>query len=184
MSYSPEYQGPIAGYVINHMKKNYWKVAATMPREDLLQEAYVVFLRCKRKYSHLEAPQHFMALFKTAWCHQFLDFANEDTASRCLVEMPRMRFSEGDDVEFEPQGDGDNDGALAIALDQAPSEVKAVLQLFLNAPAELLEIATASWKGNDKRCKAGGSKRINQLLGLPEELDVMQMTRDYFGGAT
>lgn len=181
MSYSPEYQGPIAGYVINHMNKHYWKVAATMPRDDLLQEAYVVFLRCKRKYPSLDTPQHFMALFKTAWNHQFLDFANEDTASRCLVEMPRVKTAEGDTMEFELQGDGDNDGALAIAIDQAPSEVKAVLQLFLNAPAELLEIATDSWKGNDKRCKAGGSKRINKLLGLPEDLDVMQMTRDYFG---
>jgi hypothetical protein len=165
------------------MTRNYWRVAASMPREDLLQEAYVVFLRCKKKYPRLDTPQHFMALFKTSWNNKFNDLANADTLARSMVELPRFRWNEdGDTMELELPGDMDNEGAFSIFLNEAPAEVKAVLSLFLSAPTELLELALGSWKGSDKRCVAGGSKRINKLLGLPEDLDVMKMTHDYIAG--
>jgi len=70
--------------------------------------------------------------------------------------------------------------ALAIMLRQAPREVIMVMNLFLNAPTEIAEVALSGWRGKDKRCRAGGSKQICKLLGLPLDLDVMQMVDDYF----
>ncbi len=179
MSYRPEFKGPVEGWVVNHLKTNYWRVAKTMQRDDVLQEAYLVFMRCAAKYPIMDTPQHFMALFKTAWINQFTDFANKDTASRVVTEMPRIRVDD-DLVEYEPAGEADNDGYLSVLLSEAPKEVLMVMNLFLSAPQEIVELALASWRGKDRRCKAGGSKRINQMLGLPPDLDVIKLTEDHF----
>lgn len=177
--YLAEFKGPIEGYVVNHLKKNYWRVARLHERDDVMQEAFLVFLRVKVKYPELETPQHFMALFKTAWGNHFTDMANDDTQSRVLVDAPRVAFDDGESVEYDMPGDCDNDGLLAVMLAEAPKEVSMVLNLFLNAPQELLDVALGSWRGADRRCKAGGSKRINKMLGLPPDLDVMQLVNDY-----
>lgn len=179
MSYLPEFKGPIEGWVVNHATKNYWKVSRTLERADLMQEAYIVFMRCAGKYSDMDTPQHFMALYKTAWTRHFTDMANADTESRFITEMPRSRYDDNE-VEVETVGDRDNDGALAVMLRQAPAEVKMVLNLFLSAPQEILDMALGTWNGADKRCKAGGSKKICQMLGLPPELDVIKITEEYF----
>lgn len=180
MSYSPEFIGPIQGYVVNHMRKNFWRVERTQSREDVMQEASVVFLRCKQKYQDLETPQHFMALFKRAWSNHFTDMSNADTQSRVLVPQQVQRSDDGSETIADIVGDLDNDGALAIRLRQAPPEVILVLNLFLSAPQEILDLALGSWKGRDQRCKTGGSKRICKMLGLPPELDVIKVVEEYF----
>jgi hypothetical protein len=181
MSYQPEFKGPIEGWVVNHMTKNYWRVAKTMPREDLLQEAYVVFLRCKRNYANkgvVTTPQHFMALFKTAWTNEFTSLSVADTNSRFIV-ADTTDYGDGA-VTLDSMGETDNDGSLAIMVRQAPREVLMVLNLFLSAPQELIDLALGSWNINDRRGKAGSSKRVCQMLGLPEDLDVLKMTEEYF----
>lgn len=175
MSFVAEWAGPIEGYVVNFLSKQHWKIKRTVPWEDAMQEAYCVFLRCKRKYPDIEEPQHFMALFKTAWYRHFTDFTNEDTASR--VVGPHVVDEHGSAPEAV--GELDNDGALALMIKQAPREVTMVLTLFLNAPQELLDLALGSWRA-DRRMKVNGSEHINKLLGLPADYDSMQAVRDYF----
>ena len=177
MHYIPEFKGPIQGWSINYCRQNYWRVQRSMPWEDLMQEVYIVFLRCRNKYGKLEEAKHFMALFKTAWTRQFTTFANLDTEGRFIVEMAPAR----EDAEApEAVGDTSHDGELSLMLKQAPREVTMVLNLLLNAPTEILDIALSGWNGKDSRCRAGGSKRICQMLGLPQHLDVMGMVSDYF----
>lgn len=177
----PRFNGPIEGYVVNQLRSNFWRVERSMEREDVLQEAYIVFLRVQAKYPDVEMGPHFMALFKIAWHNQFTEFTNEDTKLRALVAMPTHRGEDGDDgAEVEQLGSLDMDGALGVAIEQAPSEVKAVLNLFLNAPTEILETALRGWNGRNKKERTGGSKRICQLLGLDPNLDVLAMTEAYF----
>lgn len=179
MSYKPEFKGPIEGWVVNYSRKIHWRIQRTVPWEDMMQEAALVFLKCRGAYPDLDTPQHFMALFKTAWTRRFCDLAAADTADRVLVSENRTSM---DDEEYTPDsvGELDTDGELAVKLRQAPSEVLSVLHLFLSAPQELLDVALAGWRGRDARCKSGGSAQVCRLLGLPEELDVLQMVEDHF----
>lgn len=171
-----EWKGLIEGYIVNYLTKHHWKIERSCPRSDAMQEAFCIFLRCKRKYPSVE-PKHFMALFKTTWHNHFIDLSNLDTELRAQIAMP----TDIEGIEIEPIGELDNDGMLAVMIRQAPREVSMVLSLFLNAPAELLDMVLGSWKaGGDRRFKAGGSEKINQLLGFPKEFDSMKAVSDYF----
>lgn len=172
----PEFKGPLEGFVVNYITKHYWRVARTVPREDLMQEAYVVFLRCRAKYGGTVEPKHFMALFKTAWLNHFTDLANADTAERCVYSAT----PDDGGMEADRVGELRNDGELAVRLRQAPKEVQLVLKLFLNAPQELLDVALNSWRSSDKRTRNGGCGKINQLLGLPATCNIQQLMEDYF----
>jgi len=175
MVYVPVFAGPLEGWTVNYCRQHYWRVKRSLPWEDLMQEAQLVFLRCKAKYWYVEEPKHFMALFKTAWTHQFTSFSVADSDGRFIT-------SGAEDDEQAPDGVGEltNDGELAVMLRQAPREVLMVLNLLLSAPTEIMDIALSSWNGQDARCKTGGSERICKMLGLPANLDVMQMVVDYF----
>lgn len=177
--YQPAFEGPIKGWGVNFCKKNYWRVKVTMPWEDLLQELAVAFLRVKQKYPETESPQHFMSLFQRSWINKFNDFSIEDTHVRKIF-VDRFIHDGIDDTEPDTIGELDHDGELSIKLKQAPREVMMVLNLILNAPAELVVVAMQGWNGKDARCRAGGSKRINLMLGLPTDFDVMNMVRNYF----
>lgn len=168
--YQPEYEGPVKGWAIKYALANFWRVEATLTMDDMNQEAYLTFQRCVKKCPVAKTPSQFMALFKTAWTNQVNDLATSDTRYR----------AQASDRNAEPMGSTENDGYLAILIKEAPAEVKAVLNLFLNAPTEILEMALGKWLLTDRRKIPGRSKRICRMLGLDEGLDVLQMVEDHF----
>lgn len=180
MSYTPVFKGPIEGFVVNQLKADYWRVEATLSWLEALQEAYVVFLRCCKRFpvdkAH-DTPQAFMALFKMAWRNQFTDLSNYDSKHRVCVRMPATEEGE----ELDPMGSLDNDGMLAIMIEQAPSEVRTVLSVMLNAPTELLEMASVAWRKRGHNA-VGGSKHLAALLGLDPNIDAVRLVEDYFNG--
>lgn len=182
-TYQPRWGGAIEGYVVNYAVRNLWRVGASMELGDVVNEAYLVFDRCARKYPELDTPQHFMALFKTSWVRHFTDLSNADTATRAaLVPIMSKRNEDGEEMSVaEPVGDLDNEGVLTTLVRQAPREVALVLRLFAQAPQELLELALASWNPQGKRHSAG-SGRINALLGLPADFDAIGAVYTHFRG--
>jgi hypothetical protein len=175
-----EFKGPVEGYVVNYVTRNGWKVASSQTRDDLMQDAYIVYARVIAKYPAVSDAPHLMSLFKTAWHRHFLDLAKADTQARAVLAPLVSRDEDGREVDLDPVGATDNDGCLAVMVRQAPREVGAVLNLFMSAPQELLELALSSWQGPDKRTKARGCEKINRLLGLPPHLDSLQAVHDYF----
>lgn len=175
-SYEPIFKGPIEGFVVNSLKTNFWRIEASCTMDDALQEARCAFLRVAHKYPGVEAPQ-FMALFKMAWHNKLTDLANDDTKLRAMV--PLLARSEDSDYEVDTVGELDNEGALGVAIRQAPKEVQAVINLFLSAPQEILDLALRGWSAKGRR-KTDGSRRICRLLGLDENLDVLALVEDHF----
>jgi hypothetical protein len=176
--YLPEWEGPIEGYSVNFLKANLWKVAATHDYDDAMQEAKYCFVLCAAKYPLLDTPQHFMALFKTTLRNHFIDLAYSSSSARQLV--PEETDAGGETRSaYDIMGDTDNNGALLTALRQAPREVLMVVNLFLNAPQELLEMAAAAWRKNG-RYNADGDKAVARMLGLPADSAPVTRTRQYF----
>ena len=136
------WEGEIAGYTVNFLARQHWKITRTTPWEDAMQEAYVVFLRCKQRYPDVEA-RHFMALYKTSLGRHFINLANNATKDRCLTPLSEGAMG----VVIDPVGATDNDGALATAIRQAPDEVRMVLSLLLNAPQHMMVSLLGGWSG-------------------------------------
>jgi DNA-directed RNA polymerase specialized sigma24 family protein len=182
MSYLPEFKGPVEGYVVNFLHKNLWRVSRTHDFDDAMHEAYLVFLRTASKYPDLDTPQHFMALFKTSWMNEFHDLSTKATEARRLVTEALFGGEDSDGEEYRRDviGDLDNDGSLAVMVRQAPKEVLLVLNLFLNAPQELLELAMTTWRKNGKY-RADGDKAVAKMLGLPPDSTPVSDTQKYFG---
>lgn len=179
--YNPQWDGFICGFVVNFLRAHYWRVQSTMDYEDCLQEAKYVFCKVKKKYGNTGSPKHFMKLFKTSWTRRFDDLATVNTKQRHVVSEHFIKNAEydfGDECSLLA-GDFDNDGMLAIMIEQAPSEVKLVLQLFLTAPVEVLDMFSAQWKKRRNR-KEFGNHQLCEILGLPKNTDVVGIVTDYF----
>jgi len=76
-------------------------------------------------------------------------------------------------------GDSDTNGMLELMVQQAPNEVRMVLNLLLKAPTELLEMASEAWRSSGKR-KAEGNNMINRCLGFPKGTDSLGKVHRYF----
>ena len=174
--YVPEFKGPIEGYVVNSLKTNYWRIAETHTREDAMQEAWVVFMRCCARYPIIDTPQNFMSLFKRAWINQLNDLANATTRHRALI--PEAEDESGNKIH-EPVGETENAGYLTVLVHQAPREVLMVLNLFLNAPTELLELAAKAWSAGGHR-NVDGNAMLARLLGTDPKADLIGKVRDHF----
>lgn len=182
MSYVPEWKGPIEGYVVNFLSKQLWRVRPLLEHDDAMQEAYLVFLRTASRYPLEDTPQHFMALFKTSLTNEFHDLSKKATAARTAISMSDLRSVDDDGGAMtvpEAVGETDNMGALSLMVKQAPREVLMVLNLFLNAPGELLELAHSTWRAQGKY-NAGGERWAEKALGLPAGSSPLQKTEDYF----
>lgn len=167
----PVFDGVIKGWTVNHIVKNLWRVERAMTIDDCIQEAQLVFLRVKRTYPKIGDGAHFMGLYKTSWTRRFHDLSQEVT-DMCMHEEPSADLRRGD----LRMGETNNDGELCVMLRQAPREVRMVLDLFLRAPQEIVDLAFSGWRKDKKR----GSARINAMLGLPPNTDPLQCVHDYF----
>lgn len=177
--YLPEFKGPVEGYVVNFLRGKMWRVSATHTREEMMQEAYIVFLRCAARYAaRVENGAHFMSLFKTAWNNEFNDISQRATVAREPISE-NVLTDEGDVEALDSVGDLDNDGSLAVMIKQAPKEVILVLTLFLVAPQEVVNLAMESWRSSGKY-RADGDKAISRMLGLPEGSTPMTDVKEYF----
>lgn len=180
--YLPRFEGPIEGYVTNFLRREHWKVAASMEVEDAMQEARLVFLKCASRYGLTDTPQHFMALFKTAWGRHFLDLARQDSDARKVITYSHTAIAEeGEDplevLDLVP-GDLDAEGYLMTLLKEAPRDVITVLSFFMAAPPALAKAAGEAWTGKGRK-QQDGNRMLCEILGFPSGTDVMGSVESY-----
>lgn len=179
--YLPTYEGAISGYVLNFLRRNYWRVAASHERDDVLQESYEVFLRCAERYGLMDTPKHFMALYKTAWTNHFHDLARKDSTERSAVTYGYDTMLTDDEVlsllDIIP-GELDTHGYLNTLLQEAPRDVATILAFFLNAPPVLLQRVSEAWTRSGRR-KADGNNMLCELLGFPKGTDLIGKVEAY-----
>lgn len=148
-----------------------------------MQEAWIVFDRCAKKYSGLvDNPAWFMALYQRALIGQFNDFSTISSRRRHVISESNLVNDDGElptDLR-EPVGEVCNEGELRVLVRQAPSEVKMVLALLFNAPSELLEMISDAFQGA-RKSNSMGNKHLCLLLGVSEDTDLLGRVRDYFG---
>lgn len=171
-------------WTASYVKKNLWKVASARGDfDDLMQDCWIVFHRCRTKYSGIvDNPAWFMSLYKRAIACEFIDMAKDATNNRHEIVMSNVgALNEDGTTSFdlgEVVGELSNEGEMRVMIRQAPSEVRAVLAIMLNAPLEVLEMLQEAFK-------TGACSKVNRRLcmfiGIEEETDLLGRVRDYFG---
>ena len=167
--FTPKWDGPIAGYATNYIHKNGWRIKGA-DWDDLKQEAYLVFLECKERYSTaadvpVDTPQWFMSLFMRCLVTRFADLSNLSTSSSAVNESS-LSASEDDDFLFDSLPSPHTISYEFLELiEKAPKEVALVLSLFFSAPSEVLELAEEAWRASGRK-KVHGNAFICSLLGL------------------
>ena len=99
--YRPRWKGAIEGYTVNTVRKNFSQLSANYEFEDLMQEAYIKFLKCERKYAGVvNNDRWFMALYKRALQHRIVSLIRR-SREYSFIEyhsphtMPESSASEG-----------------------------------------------------------------------------------------
>lgn len=88
LPFVPKWDGECKGYAYNAMRRFWPTLQPWYEWDDLMQEAFLVFLKCKRRYyARVDTPQWFMALFKTSLHNRLVNL---------VVSIPRYSLVEGD----------------------------------------------------------------------------------------
>lgn len=173
---------PLEGYVKNYLKKHHWKIARILDFDDAVQEAaelhYRLLFRLHRSNSTIENDKHMMSLFKTSWSRHFITLSNKATEVATEIAINRFENEEEDatlDIdELGVAGDLNNDGYLWTLVEEAPKEVKQVLNLLLN-PSPALEKAYGSKRGRTT------NQWLCALLGYDStKIDLVKTVETYF----
>lgn len=117
MRFVPRWPGAIQGRAVNLCRNFYPKLAAHEEFSDLLQEAYIVFMRCKSKFYADGTPQLFMAFYSRSLHNKLCSM---------LKATPREAWLE--EIELgsnEPMQD--DLGHLLCVLREMPDEILQLL---------------------------------------------------------
>lgn len=147
-----------------YVAKNFWRVRSLFgSEEDAVQECAVIFTRCLNYYADkVDNPAWMMALYKRAVANDFHTFALKDQQARSVgtpLADPDATLPEIPDYSAGPL-------FAQLAVD-ASGELRQVLTMIANAPAEMLEIIFAS------RSEAAINRRLRRICRLPENRDLL-----------
>ena len=157
----------LKGWIISYAKKNYWRVAAWMDLDDLIQEGFVCYAICRARYDdRVENQRHFMALVKICFVNQITDLANQRTAE---LEIAISQLGD-DDSENSPLesilGGIEGDAELAALLATAPAEIQKLMKLAASPQwASLMDVPLRDGNSGPRKSMA---ERLGALLEMPE----------------
>lgn len=119
--YWPKWTRELEGYAYNAIRRRWPRLAPWYEWEDVMQEAYLVFLLCANRYGGaVDNPAWFMALYKTAWSRRLTDLAKR---------IPLYSLFEGlDNAGFDPSAGSPTALAdMAMRVEKLPLGLKLAL---------------------------------------------------------
>lgn len=127
VKFVPTWTGPIEGRAVNVVRSFYGQFAEHHEFDDLMQEAFLVYWRCRKAYiGKVDNPKWFMALFQTALRGHLINLLGR-----------RPRYSLGGDEESDLLVE-DNSSYLLTTLQQLPAEMLRALEIAIATPSEVL----------------------------------------------
>jgi hypothetical protein len=129
---------PFKGFAAAYVRKHQWRVLYLLGGdiEDAMAECELFWVQVCKFYPAITEPASMMHMYKLWISGQFNDYSTKDTRSRNTMEV----LSRGD-LSINSEGD------LAVKLDEASSDLKQVLNIFMNAPQEIIDVIKQDTKG-------------------------------------
>jgi hypothetical protein len=168
--YTPVFKGNVEKYTKVNIRINLWKVKPTHNAGDLYQGSYQVFLKCVLWYnthcsSDKKQEHHFMAYYKRALHNLVVDMSWDHTVHKSTINI--------DDV-VESEGLAFLDSSFFDIIQDAPSEVRDVLNMIMSSPKEVFQAL-----GLHEKSARWSSSKFSQLLGIPKRSGLLLKVKDY-----
>ena len=160
-------------WLYRYAKKNYWRVAAWIEFDDLIQDGYTAYYEVLMRYPQATERAHIMRLFQLVFRSTIEDRVRANTKQVDDARSDIVEIFEGDAVVIP---DMSNLHALII---KAPQAIKDALSLLLDEKMrdELVKPFTKDDSGRRETLNS----RWCRLLGKdPTSIDVPGMLKTYF----
>ena len=136
VQFVPRFSGPIYGRTINIIKSFYPKLCAEHEFEDLVQEAYLVFYKCKKNFRGDNAAW-FMALYSRSLINKMINILDKSGRYSSIEELA---------IEDEPATKFDR-AFLMVSLKELPARARYQLGIFLEGKPGKEQVAYRTLMG-------------------------------------
>lgn len=183
MAQDPYLDEGMIGWINKTARKEHWRVA-WMDLDDLVQEGYFCYCKCKKAYPQFatNAPtkdqrRHFQSLLKTTFSRHIFTLASSQKGAHFVQvsgETPSAESAAWENI-LPPQPET---GSLAVLLAKAPPEILQFLRLLTTDGLDL--IAFARRQVGRKQVRETTNEHFCRLLGLdPTTVDLTAQLKSY-----
>jgi DNA-directed RNA polymerase specialized sigma24 family protein len=136
----PYLDAGVRGWLVNTVRQHYWKVASWFEFDDLLQEGYLAFAKCRAKFepmhkeveAHPEDRKRFMAYFQMAFNNRIIDLQQHPRSKLQEMSYASLSDNQTEGIESWTESAAElSDANLASLLAQAPTEITEMLKQIL-----------------------------------------------------
>jgi hypothetical protein len=169
LAWSPCWEGPTEEWAKRFLWKNRWRCDRIHDTDDLLQDAYLTFLRVANRYPRVMGQGPFMALFRTAMTNEM-----HDRARYMRRKREQHQDTSVDAGEITGRiGDLANEGYLSLLIETAPQELQLALLCIIQNPPELACLPNRHENLN---------MRLRRVLGYDSNVDLTGELRSLLRG--
>lgn len=159
-----------------YARRNYWRVAAWMDYDDLIQDGYREYYEVRFRYPNATQPAHIMSLFKLTMCSKLEDLVRQNTKQIDDARSDIVEVFDGDAVALP------DPSTFNLLLIKAPKLVRDTIMLLANDKQR--EVLNKPYDKQANGRRETFNERICSLLGLDaNKNDVVKEVRQYFAAA-
>ena len=173
------FDGSLTGWIVKTAKKNYWRVAAWIYLEDLIQEGFLAYAICNHRYREkVQNRRHFMALVQVVFMQRITDLANLRTRGEDVsISQIAAAGKESTALEFLAGG-FESDCEVNAAIATAPYEVRILMNLLQND--RFLDALQKPLRRRKDGSRETTSERLSRWLGI-DYVDFEALLREVLG---
>jgi len=167
----------ITGWIHNHARKNYWRVAAYYEMDDLIADGLMCAYKVRDRYEtgrKILDDKHFMALVKTTFCNHIGDLLRRRRAvndsSIHLADMAEDETAALDLLSSSDLGEAE----FSTMLNDMPEHLRRVVELYLRCPEKIRQRMRERLRDRETM-----PERLKRLANFPEELDFETELRSF-----
>ena len=161
------------GWLHHYARRNYWRVAAWMEYDDLIQDGYCAWAEvCWRYPTAVNNPAHIMAMFKLCFAAIVTDRSRQKTKQYDDARSDIVDVFDGDEMSVDPSN-------FNLLLAKAPKLVRDTIELMTSD--RMKDELNKPYERQASGRRQTLNERLCSILKLdPTRIDVVKETRLYF----
>ena len=168
---------PVVGWIYNHSRKNYWRLAAWYEVEDLIQDGLMIAYKARERYGSDLDPPHYMRLVQSMFRNHIGDLLRR---MRGFDDRTKLADLAGGGTEeraidqlAEPT---EHEGDFSRLVAELPVALRKAVHFYLKG--DVAKLRRSLRVRLDKPDETEG-ERFERLTGFPQRKDFETELRAY-----